>query len=150
MKPLKHVLTTTDLTPESLEAVRYAAELAGRDSAELAILYVPPTLEITYSHITPTKAMQEMEKEIRDAAEARLGAWIDENLGKDTAVSVLLRDGVPDEEICRTASELGASVIVMATRGRKGLAHALLGSVTERVIGKAPCPVIVVPPSAET
>jgi nucleotide-binding universal stress UspA family protein len=48
--------------------------------------------------------------------------------------------------ICETAEELGASVIVIATHGRKGLGHLVLGSVVERVLREAPCPVLVVKP----
>ena len=147
MKRFKHVLTTTDLSPESFEAVGHAAELAARDDAKLTICYVPPTMEMTYSHITPTDEMLAMEAEIRGAAESQLGSWIDDNLGDTTTVSVLFGDGVPHEEISRIASAEKADVIVMATHGLKGIAHTLLGSVTERVIRNAPCPVLAVPPS---
>ena len=147
MKRFKHVLTTTDLSPESFEAVAYAAELAARDDAKLTICYVPPTMEMTYSHITPTDQMLAMEAEIRAAGESRLASWIEENLGDTASVSVVFGDGVPHEEICRIATAEDASVIVMAKRGRKGIVHALLGSVTERVIRDASCPVLVVPPA---
>lgn len=149
MKRFKHVLTATDLSPESFEAVLHAVELAARDEAELTICYVPPTIEMTYSHITPSDEMLAMEKQIREAGEGRLESWIEENLGAQATVSVAIGDGNPHEEIVRIATEVGASVIVMATHGHRGVSRALLGSITDRVLRDAPCPVLVVPPSGQ-
>jgi nucleotide-binding universal stress UspA family protein len=59
---------------------------------------------------------------------------------------LVLRGGITHEVICEVAKQVGASVIVMATHGRKGLGHLMLGSVTERVLRDAPCPVLVVKP----
>ncbi len=60
-----------------------------------------------------------------------------------------LRVGVPHEEIAALAREENADLLVMTTHGRKGISHLLLGSVTERVIRTAPCPVLVVRPAAQ-
>ena len=59
-------------------------------------------------------------------------------------VTVTYRDGVPDEEIAHYARKHGIDLIVMGTHGRRGLAHALLGSVAEKVVRTAPCPVVTV------
>ena len=59
-------------------------------------------------------------------------------------VTVTYRDGVPHEEIARYARERESDLIVMGTHGRRGLAHALLGSVAEKVVRTAPCPVLTV------
>jgi nucleotide-binding universal stress UspA family protein len=53
--------------------------------------------------------------------------------------------GRPEAEIVARATETGAQLIVMGTHGRSGLAHALLGSVAERVVQHSPCPVLIVP-----
>jgi nucleotide-binding universal stress UspA family protein len=53
--------------------------------------------------------------------------------------------GRPDNEIVARAAATGADLIVMGTHGRSGLAHALLGSIAERVVQHAPCPVLIVP-----
>jgi nucleotide-binding universal stress UspA family protein len=57
-------------------------------------------------------------------------------------VSVHLRDGIAWDQIASAARELGADLILLATHGRTGLAHALLGSTAERVVRHAPCPVL--------
>jgi nucleotide-binding universal stress UspA family protein len=60
-------------------------------------------------------------------------------------VEMKLMEGQPYREIVRAAEDTHAQLIVMGSHGRTGLAHILLGSVAERVVRKAPCPVIVVP-----
>jgi len=65
-------------------------------------------------------------------------------------VSIVVRRGVTHDAICNVAREVGASVIVMATHGRKGLGHLVLGSVTERVLRDAPCPVLVIKPPVKS
>jgi len=70
------------------------------------------------------------EKRVRDAG-----------IATDSATLV----GRPDSEIVARAAETKADLIVMGTHGRSGLAHALLGSVAERVVQHAPCPVLIVP-----
>ncbi len=66
--------------------------------------------------------------------------------GEGISTRVFLKVGIPHEEIATLADEEGVDLIVMTTHGRRGLAHLLLGSVTEKVIRTAPCPVLVVPP----
>ena len=57
-----------------------------------------------------------------------------------------LREGAPDVEIHRLADELSAGLIVMGTHGRKGISHALMGSIAEKVVRTSKVPVMVVPP----
>ncbi len=61
----------------------------------------------------------------------------------------MVRTGVVTDIVCEVAEDLKASVIVMATHGRSGLSHLVLGSTTENILRKAPCPVLVVRPPEE-
>jgi len=61
-----------------------------------------------------------------------------------TSVDIVMSEGAPFSEIVRAAREHGSDLIVIATHGRTGLKHALLGSVTEKVVRKAPCAVLTV------
>jgi len=149
MKYFKRILAPTDLSPESLSTVTYAGHMARTQGAKLTICFVPPTGAMTYSHIMPPADMIAMDAQARQAAQERLDGWIRKHLRSLPGVTVELGEGVPEEEICRIAEDVGASVIIMATHGRKGFSHAMLGSVTERVIRNAPCPVLVIrPPKA--
>ena len=72
----------------------------------------------------------------------------DAAVGGEPAAAFHIRVGRPHREIIELAEELGAGLIVMATHGLTGLEHALLGSVTERTLRSAPCPVLSVRDSA--
>jgi nucleotide-binding universal stress UspA family protein len=68
----------------------------------------------------------------------------EDKVGQSLVRNTLIRDGTPHHEITEAARELGADLIIIATNGRTGLTHVLLGSTAERVVRHAPCPVLVV------
>ena len=150
MKRFKHVLTTTDLSPESFAAVSYAAHMAKGDGAKLTVLHVPHSTSLAYTDFVPPIDMMNIDTAIEDAAREELESWVARHLRDMPKVDVVLRSGITHETICEIAKDIGASVIVMATHGRKGLGHLVLGSVTERVLRDAPCPVLVVKPPEES
>ena len=146
MKHFKHVLATTDLSPESFSAVQYAAHLAEGPGAKLSILHVVHSVSLAYADFVPPVDMTQIEEAIEEAAREKLEQWVKRHLKRSAAVKIELRGGVVDETICDYAKECGASVIVIATHGRKGLTHVVLGSTAERVVRSAPCPVLVIKP----
>lgn len=148
MKRFRKILATTDLSSEAASAVSYAAHLAKAQGAQLTILHVPHTTTLLFTDFTPPLDMVNIDVEIEEAARKSLEGWVKRHVRGLDKVDVRVRPGVTHEVICETADEIGASVIVMATHGRRGFAHALLGSVTERVLRDAPCPVLVVKPPA--
>src|SRR5262249_30794599 len=78
------------------------------------------------------------------AAERELAATVGHLVHHGVKARSLLREGAPDEEIVAAAEAERADLIVVRTHGRTGLAHALLGSVAERVVRGTPCPVLTV------
>ena len=146
MKHFKHVLATTDLSPESFSAVQYAAHLAEGLGAKLSILHVVHTVSMAYTDFVPPVDMTNIDMAIEEAAREKLEQWVKRHLKRGASVKLELRGGVVDEAICDYAKECGASVIVIATHGRKGLSHVVLGSTAERVVRSAPCPVLVIKP----
>jgi len=146
MKRFKQILTTSDLSPESFAAVSYAAHLAKSDGAKLTVLHVPHSTSLAYTDFVPPIDMMNIDTAIEDAAREELQSWVARHLRRVPRVDVVLRSGITHETICEVAKEIGANVIVMSTHGRKGLGHLVLGSVTERVLRDAPCPVLVVKP----
>jgi universal stress protein A len=146
MKRFKQILATTDLSPESFAAVQYAAHLAEGQGAKLAILHIPQTTTLLFTDFAPPVDLLSLDRSIETAARDALEAWARRHIkGKDTP-RLIVRAGVTHEVICKTAAETGANLIVMATHGRRGFGHMLLGSVTERVLRDSPCPVLVVRP----
>jgi nucleotide-binding universal stress UspA family protein len=146
MKRFKHILTTTDLSPESMSAVAYAGHLAKSEGAKLTVLHIPHSTSLAYTDFVPPIDMMNIDTAIEDSAREELESWVRTHLRGVPKVEVVLRGGITHETICGLAKERRASVIVMATHGRKGLGHLVLGSVTERVLRDAPCPVLVVKP----
>ena len=146
MKRFKHIVTTTDLSQESFSAVSYAAHLAKSEGAKLTVVHVPHSVSLAYTEFVPPIDTMNIDTAIEDAARDKLERWCRAHLAGVVKADIVLRGGVTHEVICDVAKRVGASVIVIATHGRKGLGHLMLGSVTERVLRDAPCPVLVVKP----
>ncbi len=139
MSVFKHVLAATDLSDASRPALDLAVDLARRDGAALTVVHaceVPllPEAIPPVDYVTP----------ITIAAGERLDHLLDGLRGRCPDVRRALRIGPPWEEILAAASEAGADLVVLGTHGRRGLAHAMLGSVAERVVRLSPVPVLTV------
>lgn len=148
MKRFKHILATTDLSPESFSAVQYAAHLAEGQGAKLTILHVPQTTTLLFTDFAPPVDLMSLDRSIETAARETLEGWVHRHVKSKAVSKIIIRPGVTHEVICKAAVDVGASLIVMATHGRRGIGHVILGSVTERVLRDAPCPVLVVRPPA--
>ena len=146
MKRFKHILASTDLSPESFAAVQYAAHLAEGQGAKLTILHVPQTTTLLFTDFAPPVDLLSLDRSIETAARETLEGWVRRHMKARTQPRIVIRAGITHEVVCKAAEEAGASLIVMATHGRRGIGHVILGSVTERVLREAPCPVLVVRP----
>jgi nucleotide-binding universal stress UspA family protein len=137
----KRILVTTDFSDASKKAFQYAAALARRFEASVTLLYVVPSqLPSELSHI----GIVLEEKRLVEEARERLPRFREAELDPHRHVETLVLNGRPAHEICHTAETRQTDLIVMSTHGHTGLKHFLLGSVTEKVVRHAPCPVLVV------
>lgn len=148
MKRFKQILVATDLSSESLSTVRYAAHLAKAQGARLTIVHAPQITALLFPYYDLPIDLMALDTEIEETARKKLEAWAKRYIKAGIPTRVVVRRGTAHEVICAVAAEMDASVIVMATHGRKGLGHVMLGSVAERVLREAPCPVLVVRPPA--
>ena len=138
-----HLLVPTDFSPAADRAVDYAAALAVTLEARVTLMtatYLGDTPEVHLAYIEKVRAE---DKERLEGVRQRI-----EQAG--VSVSALMAYGPPAQQIVETARKRGADLIVMGTHGRTGIQHLLIGSVAERVVRLAPCPVLVVPRPAET
>lgn len=150
----RKILVATDLTDASLHAIRTALELGRRFGAPVVALYVaeaPYANRRWYAPFEPSESelLEALRVRQRDAAGLALDAQIEKaRAGGTDGVDVrpMLREGIPADAIPSTAVEIGADLIVMGTHGRKGAQHLLLGSIAERVVRIAACPVLTVRP----
>lgn len=142
MIEIRRILCPVDFSDNSMVAVNWARDLASRFEAELHFLHVLISLEPLIPEAgTMVASSSEFGREMKLDAERRL----DELVSNPNEIGALGR-GTPFVEIVRYARENAVDLIVAATHGRSGLSHLLLGSVAEKVIRKAPCPVLTVRP----
>jgi universal stress protein A len=140
---IRAILVPVDFSPDSDRALGYAAELASALGSRLHLLHayhVPSLAAAPYGSSLP----QSVWDELRDAARSELEERREKLVARGLDARAHLTTGVASEAIREAAVELGADLIVMGTRGRTGLAHVLLGSVAERTLRTAPCPVLTV------
>ena len=139
---LQHILAPVDFSPASQHGLAFAGALAERFHSRLHLLHVvePPVLpEWGYAHIPQREAR------LRRAAEERLPQLSSEcGIDPTLVVSTKVRSGEAEDEICAAAAEESADLIVLASHGLGGLQHAFFGSTAERVVRRAPCPVLTV------
>jgi nucleotide-binding universal stress UspA family protein len=143
---LTRILVATDFSEPSDAALSYGRELARAFGAHLQIVNVVDNLAATI--VGPegyVGNLMEMQREVEDAARKELEALIsDEDRRELGAKPVLLMSGTPAFAIVNYSKEAEIDLIVMGTHGRGGLGHFLMGSVAEKVVRSAPCPVLTV------
>lgn len=143
MVVLKKILVPTDFSECSNAALKYGSELTAAFGATLHLLHVvqDPYTQPWAAEAFPAPLGDLLEQWEQQAAE-RMRQTLPENV-RDT-VSVVTKIGSPFYEIVRYAQEEQIDLIVIGTHGRGPLGHMLLGSVAEKVVRKAPCPVMTV------
>jgi nucleotide-binding universal stress UspA family protein len=150
MITVRRILAPTDFSDASHRAVRYAAELAEKFGAELVLLHVVQDIALVLPDaVMPTPMPTPDLTQLMDSARSGLTNLIGHlGLGRLNP-KIEVRAGSPAAEIDAAAKDLGADLICVSTHGRTGLAHLLLGSVAEKIVRHAPCPVLVVRPMAK-
>ena len=134
---IRHLLVPTDFSPPAHQAMTYALELARKVGAKLSLLHV---IEVPVYAIEVALPRHELEQEARRG----LAHMLPEAAAADVDVTRLVALGVPYEQILQMATAEQVDLIVMATHGRTGLWHLALGSVAERVVRLARCPVLTI------
>ena len=145
MIDLHKILVPTDFSKSSQNALSYAVAFAQKFSAEVHLLHVVQDLALFIPEammVAPTGAPPV--EQFHEAARAALQRVVRELGVADVVIHPEVVEGVPYDTIIRFAKERDVDLIVMGTHGHTGLAHFLLGSVSEKVVRRAPCPVLTV------
>jgi universal stress protein A len=139
---LKRIVVPTDFSQPALKAIKYAAQFAGSSGGTIYLLNVieRAVLSNDFQAFPLVLPERELGKICKEALLSLAATEIEELI----PVEVAIRAGKPYLEIVNFARETDADLIVMATHGRSGLKHVLLGSTAELVIRHASCPVFVV------
>lgn len=143
------IVAATDFSEDSKLALSFAEELARKFSADLIVLHVdqplaPVMMTPELGPAMDVGAMGRIAEEQRLLAQRELDKIAGRLRDGGLKVKSMLKVGSPFLEILHTAQNEGADLIVLGTHGRTGLAHVLMGSVAERVVQKAPCPVLTI------
>jgi nucleotide-binding universal stress UspA family protein len=138
---IEKILFPTDFSERAQHALMYALSLATEYKARLIILHVVPRLNLPPEMETMAEPIYDaMEKD----AKAKIIKLIPKRFMEKIKVENVIVRGIPFLEIINEAKKRKVDLITIATYGRTGLQHAILGSVTEKVVKKAPCPVLIV------
>lgn len=142
MLDYRTILCPLDFDPISLEALPLAWALAKENRVKLHLLHVARIPHADMDSPVPLKRDPPWEKQALNRLHEIAVRMIEDPNG----FVLHVRSGIPDEEVVAFADSLGADLIVMATHGRTGLSHLILGSVVARVTQEANCPVLIVRP----
>ena len=147
MLTLRTVLCPTDFSDVSARAETYAAALARHYDASLHLLHVDPPMPVMapYGEIPVDARLFEEQREVAEAELVKAG---ERARAGGLTVETTMKGGHPAREILALADRAQADMLVIGTHGRGGVEHLLLGSVAEKIMRKASCPVLVVPPGA--
>jgi nucleotide-binding universal stress UspA family protein len=142
---IKNVLVATDFSEPSVIALDYGRELARTYNAQLHVLHVVEDLRWRYATDMAPTALIGIQDDVEASARVRLdGLLSDEDRRQLRAKATVVTAVAPSEAIVTYATAEAADVIVMGTHGRNGLGRLFMGSVAERVVRLASCPVLTV------
>jgi nucleotide-binding universal stress UspA family protein len=144
MLDIKTILCPTDFSEPSYEGLNYAIELATLFGAELCVTNVVPVVPPLPSNPNFVFEVPEYERGLHLDAVRKLNEVVEKRVPKSLKVRTVIGLGDAGREIIRIAEDERANLIVMATTGLTGLKHLLFGSVAEKVVRLAACPVLTV------
>jgi nucleotide-binding universal stress UspA family protein len=142
MISLKKILCPIDHSDCSKEALKYAVSFAMKDEAKLYLLHIIDIrsfnegLDAMTKQIPDEETLEQLRKKLLDC--------IPEEIRDEMEIEATVIQGIPFAEIISTAREKEIDMIVIGSHGRTGISHMMLGSVSEKVVRKAPCPVLTV------
>ena len=137
--PFKKILAPVDFDPSSLKALELAAKIVKDNDGTVSILHIVPVeMDVTGmpQYVDLVKRQENLDRE-------KLTAIAKQSLA-EVKWEILDQMGDPADVIVEVAAKLPADLIVMVTHGRRGLARLVEGSIAEKVLRSAPCPVLAV------
>ena len=143
MVNIKNILCPIDYSVYSEMALKYAIEFAEKYQAKLYLMHV---LDIRVYDINDPDLynVNIIDEETINKLRERLLKCVNEDTKNKISVEAIIIQGVPFAEIIKSDKECKIDLIVLGTHGRTGLSHAIMGSVAEKVVRKAPCPVLTI------
>jgi nucleotide-binding universal stress UspA family protein len=140
---IKKILVPLDFSDQADKVLDWAAHLAEEHGSALVLLHVYH-LPVEFQQLEGAYLPPDFWTNVKKEAEQQLAAYAAKLADRNFEVVPLVREGYPATVIVEETETQGADMIVIGTHGHTGLKHLLLGSIAERVVQKAPCPVLTV------
>jgi nucleotide-binding universal stress UspA family protein len=140
---IRRILLPTDFSEFANHALKYAVTFARECGSKLYLLHVVEEFaHASYFDVLQVPLPPNLFSDIEERAKRQLADLAASEALKGLEVEIVVTRGVPFVEIVEFAREKGVDLITIATHGHSGLKHALFGSTAEKVVRKAPCPVL--------
>ncbi len=154
MEDIKRIVTPIDFSDNTETVVSTAACIAGKFSADLDLVYVAESFEDYTTFRTPPANLPALIEELLNSAKEQMNAFIAKNKEKFSALGVSTINGEVlsgdiAEQIIKYAGDANEQIIVMGTHGYKGFNRLVFGSVAEKVVKAACCPVMTIKPCSK-
>jgi nucleotide-binding universal stress UspA family protein len=142
MDLVKSILVPIDFSDYSRSALKYAVEIAKFFKAKMCLIYVIEPIVYPSDFSMGQVSIPAIDHDSFNRSQEELKKLADEEIGSTVEVEVIIKSGKPFVEINECASEKDIDLIIIATHGNTGVEHLLFGSTAEKVVRKAPCPVL--------
>lgn len=146
MNAIKKILVPVDFSGNSQKILRSAEEFAVKFDAALVVVFVVQSFDDYSGFFVPHMPIAQFEEEVVQSATEKMKSFVAETLTGPTPFTTAILSGDVAEEINRYAGEQGVEMIIMGTHGYKGLEKVLFGSVAEKIVKTATCPVLTINP----
>jgi nucleotide-binding universal stress UspA family protein len=146
---VQHILVPVDFSENTPALLDWAAHLAEEHGSRVTLLHAYH-LPVEFQQLEGAYLPPDFWRSVRSEAEATLREYADALQRKGVRVETAVCEGYAATVIVEEAAQRRADLIVIGTHGRSGLKHLLLGSIAERVVQTAPCPVLTVKATGES
>ena len=146
MNEIKKILVPVDFSENSQKILRTAVDFSARFKAEVVIVFVVQSFDDYSGFFVPHMPIVQLEEEMVKSAKEKMKSFVAETLNGSVSYTTAILSGDVVEEINSFAAKENADLIVMGTHGYKGLDKILFGSVAEKIVKTAPCPVLTINP----
>jgi nucleotide-binding universal stress UspA family protein len=145
---VRTILCPLDFSDQAPTVLEWAIHLAEEHGSGVVLLHAYH-LPVEFQQMEGAYLPPDFWSNVKAEAEQNLARYADQVRAAGLACEVVVREGYPATVIEDAAEELSVDLVVIGTRGHTGIKHLLLGSIAERVVQKAPCPVLTVKPKAD-
>ena len=142
MEQIKKILVPIDFSDYSKNALKYATQFAKQFNAKIYLVYVVEPIIYPADFSMGQVAIPSADIDLHSRAEEELTKLSKDIISGNLQVEILIKTGKPFVEIIETAYANDIDLIIIATHGHTGVEHLLFGSTAEKVVRKAPCPVL--------